>query len=218
MKKDNGVVHSHKGYTLIEMMIAMFIFGIIALIVVGTLRNVFTVREAVAHKTQALTQLQRAAIIMTRDFEGAIRRPIRTSVGRIEYTFFADKASNGRVVFTRSGFRNPDFAAKRSQLQRVGYEWKGDTLSRLYWAHLDPKTALQPKRSPLLSGVTGVHWAFYDRELQSHEIWPPTGTAANDIPKLIELTLTLKDKGDLSIWFLTATHSHQQATRNESDQ
>jgi type II secretion system protein J len=68
------------GFTLLEILIALFIFTIVSMILVSALHNVLNNQAATEKKAHQLAKLQIAMLLMSRDIEQTIRtnKPSRT--------------------------------------------------------------------------------------------------------------------------------------------
>src|SRR5580658_4658271 len=116
------------GFTLLEILIALFIFSILSLMMVGGLRSVINAQSGGEDKAERLRNLQMVILIMSRDIEQAINRPELNAAGQEEAAFLGTPQM---MTFTHVGFANPTGAVARSTLQRTGYSFNEDTLIRL---------------------------------------------------------------------------------------
>ena len=80
----------HQAYTLIEILIALFIFSIVSMIVVMVMHNIVSVRDRIAEKSNQLASLQKALTIIARDIEQTVNRRIRNETGQIEPALLGD--------------------------------------------------------------------------------------------------------------------------------
>ena len=104
-----------QAYTLIELLIALFIFAILASIVMGGIYSILNLRESHLEHAQRLGQLQKTLLIMERDIEQMVDRQIRNPRGTYDEPFQFEKNANETIIeFTRTGFINPQGREKRS--------------------------------------------------------------------------------------------------------
>lgn len=207
-----------KGFTLLELMIAMAIFAFIAVGAYYMLNTFITAKERTDVHSVRLAQLQRAMLIISRDFEQVVPRPIRDEVDEISPAMIG--MPNGAVEFTRNGWTNPTGAA-RSDLQRVRYEFEQGKLWRSSWPVLDRGPDAKPQRTAILTGVAELAVKYYPMQTplnavqgsmpvigEPTENWPQANadevSTQNraDLPKLVDFALTLDDFGDIHRQFV----------------
>jgi general secretion pathway protein J len=87
-------------------------------------------------------------------------------------------------------------------MQRVGYQLREGTLSRLVWPALDQPIVSEPRAAPLLEQVEELRVRFYAQPGGWVDSWPAstsTGAAiANDkLPLAVELTLKIEGRGEI---------------------
>jgi general secretion pathway protein J len=188
-----------KGFTLIEMMVALFIFGLISAAGIGVMRFSMDNQERVRAATSRVAELQTARALLKADLSQASMRRVRGPDGRPAGRAFLgnEQASGGPLLaLVRRGVDNPD-ATPRPSLQYVEYRLSGDTLERRVREGLDGGGFLPPR--PLLSGVRKAQLRFL-----WHGQWLdtlPLGTHA-DLPQAVRLDLDLAGFGPVSQWLL----------------
>lgn len=218
------------GFTLIELMVAVGIFAVIAAIAYTALQTVMNTRQRTELQMQRLAQLQMAFTIMGRDIEQAVRRGVRDNYGDPMPAMTGSMSGamsgpmSGSVTgsmpdslvntdyqgvileLTRLGWRNPT-GVPRSDMQRVAYLLKDKTLVRQYWTELDLAPQSKPLENDLLDGVNGVDVKFMDQAFQWQNQWPPSTTdpqqnAAEPFPRAIEVSVDSRYLGRVSRVFL----------------
>lgn len=156
------------GFTLLELLIAIAIFAVMASIAYTGLNTVFMIREQTQQQNEQLTKLQMAFIFLGRDLEQYVARPIRDQYGDRQFAFQADTQ---QFTLTRAGWRNPA-QRPRSSLQRVQYYVEDQTLWRVYWMVLDRAQDSLPQRMPLITQVTALQLRFLDQNQKWQPTWP----------------------------------------------
>lgn len=184
-----------RGFTLLEVIVAIAIFAVVSAVAYGGLNTVLNTQSQTREHAERLTGLQRALTVMEMDFEQAVARPIRDQYGDAQA---AMQTNVEGIVFTRAGQRNP-MGQPRSAFERVGYRLgeKGH-LIRTSWSGLDQPINPSPHESQLLSGVERFTVEFAaGQDAQWVEQWPPLGVQdpMATMPLAVRITLELPDYG-----------------------
>lgn len=147
---------AQRGFTLIEILIAMAIFTLIGLASTGLLTTVIDSNELSAERFAKLQQLQRAMITIERDIQQAVARPIRVEGEKQDVVMFGGAVDSGdgdAIGFVRGGRHNPQLMLPRSSLQYVGYRLRDNALERLYTNYVDNVIGYEPKRRVVLDNI-----------------------------------------------------------------
>ena len=146
-------VDRNAGFTLIEILVAVAILGVMAAMAFGGMNAVMTQREVALGSLERLSGIQRTVTALTGDFAQLTPRPVRGALGRTsDPPLIGDGRDENVVRLTRSGWRNPG-RLPRSQLQRVAYRLEDEVLYRDYTWVLDPVLGDQPVRQEMLDGA-----------------------------------------------------------------
>lgn len=191
-----------RGFTLLELVVVMAIFAVLSVMAYGGLGNILTARTQVAQSLERTAALQKGYLRLRNDFQQLRARPVRDNYGDTQPALQADR---GVVEFTRGGWRNP-LSAPRSALERVAYRVEDGRLLRLSWRVLDRATSSEPVELAVLDQVEDAQWRFLDDKLEWQAQWPSqaatvAGTADPAPPRAVELTLVLKDLGEVRYLF-----------------
>ncbi|RMF99253.1 MAG: type II secretion system protein GspJ [Gammaproteobacteria bacterium] len=192
--------HGSRGFTLLELLVAMAIFAIISVLALGGLNAVATQQSLTRSNLDDLARLQRAFDSLERDLGQLYPRPVRDELGQDrEAALLADGRDDYLLRLTRGGWRNPA-QLPRGSLQRVQYRLAERQLIREYWPVLDHPLGMEPISQVLLDGVDAVQVEFLDADGQWREQWPPL-SALNDPaiprPRAARLTLELDGWGEI---------------------
>lgn len=189
-----------RGFTLLELLVALAIFSVIAVMAYGGLETVLNQQAQTEVNAEGLAALQKTYLVMQRDIEQAVPRPIRDEFGDEQ------GALVGTDLFqlTRGGWNNPA-GQPRSTLQRVGYALEERQLIRYAWMVLDRAQDSKPVRQPLADDIESMTVRYLDDAGNWQEQWPPLQTGQNplpstpDFPRAIEMTLEHARFGTL-VW------------------
>ncbi|PJE78614.1 Type II secretion system protein J [invertebrate metagenome] len=162
----------NKGFTLVELLIAIALFSIISLAAYKLFQSVNQAREASVEILEELDEMQRTMILLEKDTLQMLSRPIRNEFGDKEPAVQSPGIQGELVVFTRSGWRNP-LNATRSTLQRVTYSLEQGQLIRYFWLKLDRAPKGKVFRQVLLNQVNDMQWRFLNNKKQWVDTWPP---------------------------------------------
>ncbi|HQU14848.1 MAG: type II secretion system protein GspJ [Chromatiales bacterium 21-64-14] len=193
------------GFTLLEMLVAIAVFAVVAALAYGGLLSVLHTRQETDLRMQQLTELQMAYLQLERDLQQAVPRTIRDELGSTVAAFLGGAGTATLFEETRGGRSNPA-GLPRSSLERVAYRLKGDTLIRSTWAELDRAPGATPQDADVLHGVHTAEIRFLDAQQVWQPSWPPAGLlaapGAAPLPRAVEVVLDLKQWGRIRWLFL----------------
>lgn len=190
---------TQRGFTLIEILIALMIFAVMGVLAAMSLHTIIRAHEKLKKADHQLLQLQITMTLLRRDISEIIDRNIRDSDGNEESAFSGPGGSE--IIFTRTGLTNPFNTNLQSNMQRVGYVLRGTNLVRLTWDVLDQPPHAQPESQVILSGVQSIAWQFIADDGSKSSSWPPaTGTnmqreSQSYLPKAVLLLMHIKNEG-----------------------
>jgi general secretion pathway protein J len=191
-----------RGFTLVEVLVAIFIFAIVSAIAMGGYNELVKQSDIVDRGAARTRAIQSTMQRMNLDFTALEPRPVRQPLGDgLVPALRADEKSTEELVeFTHSGWSNPA-GVPRSTLQRVAYRIEDKKLIREYWLALDRTMSSEPESAVMLEDVKSVKFRFMDANRTWHDQWPPLGYSPADAPWVrpiaVEFTLDLEDWGEL---------------------
>lgn len=174
------------GFTLVEMLIALAIFAMIAGGALMLLRFTVDAEIASRDKTQQIAAMRRFLSVWNADFAQAVPRPARDVAGVMHPALEAPTGGPDGVILrlTRGGWSNYD-GASRPSLQRVEYRWQGGKLARAGYPFLDG--ARPDAAAPLAEAAAAPVLRFRTSDGNWRERWEPQ--RSTELPVAIELTL-----------------------------
>jgi len=195
-----------RGFTLLELIVVIAIFGVMSAMAYGGLSSVLKTRVHVEQTLERTGEYQKAYMRLRNDFQEVHARTIRDAFGTEQPAFIGD--SYAHVSMTRGGWRNP-LSQPRASLERVTYYLDTDkkALIRRSFRVLDQAQDSKPVEVTLLSGVTELSWRYFDQSRQWQTTWPPasasnTTTGTTPPPPLaVEITLHTPDMDQLKFLF-----------------
>lgn len=211
MKRLVGL-NSAKGFTLIEVLIALMITAIVGAMSYAGLDAAIDALENQEQHQEELNELNTLFAIMGRDFRQAISRTVRDEFGEAESALIGEDDAFVTLKLTRLGWRNPrPDVISRSEMQRVEYRLEDKKLIRKFWYVLDRTSDEYGAESVLLEDVSELRFRFLappivteagSRAAQWVDSWPPpsldisTGAKA-DLPLGVEITLEAEGFGQI---------------------
>ena len=192
-----------QGFTLLEVLIAIAIFSVVSLASFTIFDTVLRGDENSKIRSDRQNELQRAFLLMERDFTQIAKRSMRINgeapsnsfLQTSDDSFLADEQA---IAFVRNGWTNPGLLLPRSDMQRVAYRVVDETLQRLHYNFVDAVVGQEPKIRPLISQVTNLTFEFYDGS-KWQDKW-----SGSTLPQAIAIEIETEDYGFIRRQFLVA--------------
>lgn len=196
---------AQRGFTLVEIMVAVLISAILAVMAFEAMQQALNNRASVRSAEQRVRDVQNAMRSFVQDFSQLAPRPVREPLGSdYQPAVLARTTTATEVSFTRGGWMNPA-GLSRSTLQRVHYVLREGRLYREHWMVLDATLEPQPRSKPLLDGVRSFRLRFMNDGRNWQDDWPPPAPSNPPDerwlrwrPIAVEVTLELDDWGRLT--------------------
>lgn len=178
------------GFTLFEMLIAVALFALMAVLAYGGLDRVIAARTAVEEDAARWRDLEALFSRMQGDLGLVLRRSARNEFG------IPQPAFEGAKVLVGQDAANLWLVRARAEgvPQRIGYRFKDGNLELLQWQVLDQAPRARPTVTPLWKGLQNFEIQYLDGSSWV-PVWPPSqqAQAENALPRAIEVSVTLAD-------------------------
>jgi len=189
-----------KGFTLFEILIAVFILGIISVVMVRGLQSIIIVKNNLERSEHRLQELSLAMIFMQSDLANAVNRPILLANNTTEPALWTENDAFQTLAWTRGNIENP-LDENRSTLLRVAYQLKEGQLIRQTWSVLDRVVGTVSDDRVLLNNVEQIQWNFLGPRTQWYTSWPIDGIK-QPLPMAVQVTIQIKDWGTIQRIFM----------------
>lgn len=179
------------GFTLVEMLVAMVIFALLAVAGVGLLRASVDTQGAIDHRLERLGGQERVAVLFAADIGQALARPL-LGLGESRQLSFVGTPTSLSLI--RGGWANPD-SQPRSSLQRVEWTLLRGSIARVAHLFLDGSDPGQP--ALILPDAD----AFALRYRRADGSWSGSfsSTANELLPAAVEMTSRVRGQPPLVI-------------------
>ena len=195
-------MREQNGFTLIEMMVALLIFGMLAAAGVSLLTFSVRAQAAAAQRLDAVANDQRMASLLASDLAQALPRITRDVIGANQPAF---SGTNGvgalpMLRYVRGGWTNPE-GNPRASIQRVEIALDQGRLERRTYAMVDGATA--GSAMVLADNVENVRLRYRDKGVWAASWQNP---APASMPKAVELIVKRQGQPALMMAFLVGAN------------
>jgi len=187
---------THRGFTLLEMVVAIAIFGVIAAMSYAALNNFLEARVHINAENEKLQALQNTFVILERDLRFATPRPVRDNFGDAEPAFIGTTgdALAGGERLRLTTLRPAPAESGLQQAARVAWRLDDDELSRVTWPVLDRDLDTRETRRRMISDVAELSFRFFsyqgDDSLTASSEW----ISDTALPAGVEITVLMDDQ------------------------
>lgn len=194
---------STSGFTLIEMLVALFVFSLISLAGTTVLSSGIQSRDVLTERAGRLEDLQVARAILKADLSQTANRQARDVRQGLRPPFLGGEADTDEPVlaFVRRGWPNPGGLEPRGSLQRVEYLVREDTLVRRAYMRVDAAEQTPVRERTLLKGLRSIEFRFFGGFWADQ--WPGIGTTGN-LPAAVSVEMDVAGLGPVRQVFLTS--------------
>jgi general secretion pathway protein J len=214
-----------RGFTLVELLVALFITAIMFAIGYGALDQALTGRKNVEAQANRMVSIQRALRMFEQDIGLLTPRPVRDAIGGAYLAPLVagtgsstgistgNSASGGSgtamsnltlqstalLTLTRAGWTNPA-GVTRSELQRVFYTLEDGKLVRYTLPVLDAAGAVPAVRRELVDQVDALTFRYMDAGHHWQDTWSHPSTGSAQLASMRELPIAIEVTLVLKDW------------------
>ncbi|MGZ5085230.1 MAG: type II secretion system minor pseudopilin GspJ [Usitatibacter sp.] len=180
------------GFTLVELLVALAIFAIIAGFAYRGLDAMLQSRVALEKDSRKWRDASIFVGRIERDLSAVLARPVKgesgTPLAAVSSVIESTGSADG-LALTRSG--SPLQENALAAPQRIAYRLRDGAVERLSWNGLDAAPREEPTAVPVLQPVSALAFRFLDANGEWRATWGLPGNAAQPLPAAVEVTLRL---------------------------
>lgn len=189
------------GFTLIEVLVALAVFGVMSALAYMTLGQTLNNSQMLNERMDRLQSIQRTMNYLSSELLQAAPRSIRADLGESEPALRSSFAADFSLQLTHGGWPN-SAGVPRSTQQRTAYRIEDEELIRYHWNVLDRTVNNIPVATVLLDEIESLTFRFLQSDGEWSDQWPPVNVQAasnsTSLPRAVEITLTLPGEGELT--------------------
>lgn len=187
-------IRRNGGFTLLEMVVAIGIFAIIAAISYAALNNFLDTRAHIEEENEKLRRLQTTFVLLEEDLRYAVDRAVRNGFGDAEPVFFGspDAALAEGEHLRLTTVRPAPGSAKTHQITRVAWRLNDGELSRVTWGVLDRDIDSEEYQRRLMTNVDHVEFTFFSFDGQEQLSTVNEWTGGEALPAGVGVAILLE--------------------------
>lgn len=187
---------SSRGYTLIEVVIALAIFAILGTLSAGLLSRALDIQSRISDNLTPISDLELVITRLTEDTHQIVNRKVRDSHMNL---FSAFTGNTKQVAFTRGGYIPEKGTSNPSSLRRIALSCENHKLIRSTWPVLDGIDLEHPHLQVLLDNLNDCHFSMlydgqWDDKFRESDIAP--------FPAALRLHIETKAHGQSTFIFV----------------
>ncbi len=191
-----------RGFTLIEVMVAVAVFGILAVFATATLGQALSNSDMLNERMDRLQSIQRTMNYLSTELLQSAPRVVRTDLGLPpEPALLSSFGSDFALQITHGGWPN-SAGVPRSTQQRTAYRIEDNELVRYHWNVLDRTVNNLPVATVLMDDIDSLTFRFLQANGEWTDQWPPinlqTSGPTTMRPRAVAIVLELPDEGELT--------------------
>ncbi|MFW2440433.1 MAG: type II secretion system minor pseudopilin GspJ [Arenicellales bacterium] len=181
-----------RAFTLLEMIVAIAIFAIIAIVSYATLNRFLDNSATLEEELEDLKQLQLTFSLLEQDMHFISERMTRDAYGDTEPLLVISDINVAGELLRFTTARRDIILPGESSLQRMSYRWENGDFVRASWLVLDRDQDAKESKYLLLADVESVSvkvLIMVDGEMKVESSWEP----GNLLPDGVEWNITMED-------------------------
>lgn len=188
---------SQAGFTLIELMIALGVSALIAVMAYQAVSQVVSVQSQTQEHAKTVEQWQKAVWWLEQDLVQMAPRAIQDQFGSA-LPALSYRDDTGLELTRLADFPVPYGS---TGLLRVHYQLDDEQLIRWVWPVLDRSPDSQPQKQILLTGVQRFEVRLLDQNRELQSFWPNQEGVLTSLPAMTEVSLQLAKVGEITRLF-----------------
>lgn len=200
-------MNKNKGFTLVEIIVAVMIYAIIAVISYKVVSSLLLTKQVTGDAQKKIGGVSNALSRMSHDWERAIPLIVRDADGNFlpavagHSGVFSDFDS--QIEFTLNGYVGDDINDSTPP-RRVGYRFINDELYYISWPVLNRTQTTRPTVSLLMEDVKDFDVEYLYPDNKWHDSWPIAGQDLSELPRAVRITIVLSSgESAVRIWAAT---------------
>lgn len=179
-----------QGFTLLELLVALTIFAVVAALAWGGLDVVARTQRSLEVTGTQLAQLQKTIGRFERDVRQAVPRPIRNDLGQSEPALVGSTDRLDLSLWRSAA------GELQSGVQRASWRCRDGQLQRTQWRAPDRTGATPADESVQLTQLTHCRFRFVAEDGSVADRWPSPGKPAQSLPRGVELGFAITGQGE----------------------
>jgi len=174
------------GFTLLEVLVAIGVFSVVAIISYSTLDTYIDQRERLTEHYGKLERLQRLFILLERDIQFSVGRTVRNGGEKLP----AIMSEQADVLIAMTVAQADVQSAAGVSLKRVEWQFDGKELVRSQWNVLDHNGNIEPAQLLVSEEIENIEFSYFLYS-ENQGMDSRTSLENGEFPAGIELNLTL---------------------------
>ena len=194
---------NQKGFTLVELLVAIGITGLIGTLSLSGLNTSLNINKKTLDRSDLISELQLTDRVLKRDLLHALTRNSRLFEGkRLNHPLYGEVLLSKEVFLAFSIHSSIDYQDQGGSIRWVEYSKSDNQLIRNEYLFADRTEETKVLSSVLLNNIDSVELSFTNQD-QSYLSWPSQITEGIEgLPQMVEVTLKIKSYGDVSMSYL----------------
>lgn len=202
------------GMTLIELLIAVGILAVLALLSSTLLGTSLDNQKHLRASSRSLEELALSVTLVQRDLEQMLNRIGRDEYGTRQQSPLLSFAEGElyQLEYTRDGRRLLPGEIFSSSLERIRYGLEENQFVRYSAAVPDPVSTTEWRKQKMMGEITAINFSFF-KQGKWHREWPPSALGATaivqELPQAVSLRLDTERWGVVEVMALVPGASNE---------